>query len=707
MDAVSRTASSAALPELRQDLRLYEGPHDDTRRSWLVYDPVRHRYYMLARPAFELLGMWQPGSAEELAERSSAVLKRTVSVTEVRELARFIVANNLSLEPAGGDFRALARQHSAARYGPVARVLHHYLFFKVPIARPDRFLKATLPLVAPLFSRTTALSIGLVWLVGLYLALRQWEAFVATFMEFLNAEGALFYASTLVGIKILHEFGHAYAATRAGVRVNTMGIAFMLLTPILYTDVTDAWRLRDRRQKLVIDSAGIIVELGLAGLALFVWAFLPDGLLRSAAFVTATTSLMIGLVVNLNPFMRFDGYHLLADAWGVPNLHARSSALATWWMREQLFGLESAPPEQFDRLQRRLLIAFAVCCWIYRFVLFLGIALVVYFMFFKALGVVLFVVEIGWFIVLPVVGEITQWWKMRAQIRARGRVWRPLAGLALGLAVVFVPWSATVVIQAVAIADQETVIYAPLPARVMKISITEGRTVATGEELIRLAAPDLEHDLSKTQLQIALTQLRLDRIAGDDQDRSQRVVLIGELARHRANLTGLEAEGRRLRLVAPHAGVLRDVDPELGPGEWIDNLTPIARVVGTVAAQIRGYVSEDDVWRIAAGARVTFVPEDPQLPARTGRIEEIAPTGVQTVEVKYLSSAYGGAIISDRTNDAELKPRSGLHLVRGKLDGPAVGRVLRGRMHIAGARESIAAAVWRRVLRVLVREVSA
>ena len=100
-------------------------------------------------------------------------------------------------------------------------------------------------------------------LIGLYLVSRQWDEFLATFAGLWSIEGALSFAVAIVFVKVLHELGHAYTAVNYGCRVPAMGVAFMVMTPILYTDVTDAWRLGSRRSRLAIDSAGVVAELKL------------------------------------------------------------------------------------------------------------------------------------------------------------------------------------------------------------------------------------------------------------------------------------------------------------------------------------------------------------------------------------------------------------------------------------------------------------
>ena len=109
----------------------------------------------------------------------------------------------------------------------------------------------------------------LIGVVGIYLVSRQWDDFHACSASLASAEGAAAVAVTLFAVKMLHELGHAYTAVRYGCHVPSLGLAIVMLAPMPYTDVTDSWRLRDRRQRLHIDAAGMIVELALACVATF------------------------------------------------------------------------------------------------------------------------------------------------------------------------------------------------------------------------------------------------------------------------------------------------------------------------------------------------------------------------------------------------------------------------------------------------------
>ena len=185
-----------------------------------------------------------------------------------------------------------------------------------------------------------------------------------------------------------------------------------------------AWKLRSARARLAIASAGILTELTIAALATLGWALAEPGALRDAFFYLATTNWILSLTLNASPFMRFDGYFILSDLLDFPNLHERAGAQARTALRRGILGLDEPWPEHFPARQRRGLVAFAIGTWLYRLVLFAGIAVAVYLLFFKVLGIFLFLVEIAWFILLPVWRELRQWWASRAAVAMPRRLER-------------------------------------------------------------------------------------------------------------------------------------------------------------------------------------------------------------------------------------------------------------------------------------------
>ena len=501
------------LPPMRQDLRILPASRlASGAPGWVIFDPVSHRYFQLGQGMVELLGDWSAGSKDGLIDRVQTRFGRVVTRDDVSSLRSFLSAHEL-LETQ--DTAALLTRQRARQKHWLYSLVHNYLFFRIPFLRPQAFLDRTRVFGEILFSRTSLLFFACLGLAGILLATRQWDAFVATGLGLLDWEGAFILAACVPFVKTAHEMGHAYMATRYNVRVPTMGVAFMVLAPFLYSDVTDAWRLSSRWQRLAIDCAGLLVELMIAATALFLWIFLPPGSFRTAVFALATTSLLLGLALNLNPFMRFDGYHILADFLGIPNLQTRAMVMGRWALREVLFGLGAPMPEQMSRNRMLAMAIYAYAIWIYRFFLFLGIAVLVYHFAFKALGIILFLIEIIWFVLLPIAQEILRWWKGRDYVVStrRATVTFSIAGFAF-LAFIL-PLPTSLMVPVVATARVDAMIFARAPGRVTSIHVVEGQSVKTGDELVRMVAPDLSAQLQQAEAQLVLKRIRLARAAAN------------------------------------------------------------------------------------------------------------------------------------------------------------------------------------------------
>lgn len=569
-----------SLPVLRDDLELLPGPRvRGGAPTWTVYDPVRNRYFRIGQTAFELLSRWHLHDWSAIAD---AVAKATGLRPQDGErdwLVQFLNANMLIKRPNSADVADMEKVRRASKASWLSKSLHTYLFFRIPLVRPQRFLDATMPFARRFMSKGALITVLLLAVLSGYLTVGQWDTFMATFLHFSSTEGALWYGLALVVAKILHELGHAYTAVRFGCRVPTMGVAFMVMWPVLYTDTSDAWRLTSRKQRLAIGAAGMLAELALAVLATFVWSFLPDGPARSAAFIVATVTWIMTLTMNLNPFMRFDGYYLLSDALEVENLQDRSFAHARWWLRERLFGFGEAAPEAFPVGLGRGLIAYAFATWVYRLILFLGIAVLVYVFFFKVLGLILFVVEIMWFVGLPILREAQEWWKRRADFHPNRNLFVTGGFLLVALAMVAIPWRTSIAVSAVLQATARAQIYAPMPSQVQAVHVQRGDDVAKGDVLMTLDSPGLDHQIAQAQRRVAMARLQVRREAAGGVEADNIRILRSRLAGELTTLHGLEERQALLTVRAPIDGRVTDLNPVLMKGLWVNDTGPLARVV--------------------------------------------------------------------------------------------------------------------------------
>jgi len=690
---------------LRADLSLHRGPPGrDGAPSWTIGDPVRNRYFRIDWPAFEMLVRWDLGQATAVAAAVRGETTLTLDSGDVETLAAFLQENQLTVAEGAESTRRLAQTAQAAHPSAWVWLLHHYLFFRIPLVRPDRILSATQDSVAWLGSRAF-LTLTLVVLgVGLVLIIRQWDLFVADFQHVLTPNGLMAFAAALVGVKAIHELGHAYTAKRFGCKVPVMGVAFLVLLPMLYTDVNAAWTLPRRRERLLVGAAGMLAELTVAAWAALAWTLLPEGPARQTAFLLAAVTWVSSLAINLSPFMRFDGYFLLMDALEMPNLHARAFALARWRLREALFGIGDPPPEALSPAWRRGLALFAVATWAYRLVVFLGIAFIVYTIAFKVLGVILFAAEIGWFIVRPVVREVRAWLRLRHRILQRRRTaWTAMALLLL-LAAGLVPWTTRIDAPAVLKGARTADLHVPFPARLVHIGADSGDSVTVGALLFAFDAPDIDLRLDWAATRRASAIRELEIAALDPTHRAATGELRERLAQAEAERKALMAEAERLDLTAPFDGALLDPMPDLRPGMWVSPGERLAVVLADGPPIADAYVDESDLLRIRSGGEVVFYPLVPDHPIRRGRIVDIGPSPVQALTDRALASVYGGPLDTRTADGSVLVPERALYRLRIVLDGPPPAVQLVGSAQISGAARSLFERLGRSILIVLVRE---
>ena len=693
------------LPGLRADLQLSPAaPALDGSPRWTLADPVRGRYFKLGAAAMRLLRHWSLGDANQVLRAANREPGLPLGGVELEELLGFLRSHDLitALDP---QQRASYELKAAAQHQSLWQVLlHQYLFFRIPLWRPDAFLNRAWPWLARFGPGLLRYGLPLTLGLGVFLVSRDWQRFLATFPHLFSLGGALAFGVALFFAKLCHEFGHAFMAKRAGCRVQSMGVAFMVLLPMFYTDVSDAWRVNDRRARLLIGAGGVLAELLLASIALLAWSLLPDGPARTAAFMLASATWITTLVINLNPFMRFDGYFLLSDFWEVDNLQGRAFALCRWRLREALFGYRQPAPEPWSPAMQRRLLWWGYGSWLWRAVLFFGIALAVYHLFFKLLGIFLMLVELVWFIFLPIVREWREWWTRREQAHAP-RVLLSGLGLLAALLLVAVPWRGSVEVPAMLEAGRASALHAPVAARVRQVNVSDGQAVSKGQVLVELESPDLASRQAIARREIEIQQLQMRRRAGRSETAADAGIVEQQLAEAVAEYRGLSAQRERLLLRAPEAGQLRDLLPQLQVGCWVSPKEPLARVVEP-GARLRGFLAEADLWRVAPGATGRFIADDPMHPALEVQLTEVDTNGVAYIDQEALTSDHHGPIAVRRDESRRAEPVQAQYGARLKVLDASVtpSQPLRGVVVLQGRGESLLGTAWRRLAALGVRE---
>lgn len=679
----------AALPLLREELALLPGPPlSDGQPSWTLHDPVRNLFFQIDWSSFEILSRWPLGQPARIAEAVNAQTSLQIDTEEVDALAQFLQQNQL-LRPADGSAPLLAAQRGSQRKSWGQWLLHNYLFLRLPLVRPDRWLSRWSPRLEFLYSRGFfQLTIAAV-ILGLFGVYRQWEQFAGTLVDHFTWQGLTAYGATLVAIKTLHELGHAFTAKRHGCRVPSMGVALLVLWPVAYTDTNEVWKLRQRSQRLQVAGAGIATELIIAAWATLAWVVLPDGVPRSIAFLLSTTTWISTVLINASPFMRFDGYFLLSDYLQLPNLHGRAFALARWDLRERLFGINETVPEHLPRRLHRGLVLFAWVVWIYRLTVFLGIAALVYHFFIKAAGIFLFMIEIGWFVLQPLRLELLEWRKRWPQIR-RQRRYRHSAVIVVVLLLVFVlPWPTRITTSGLLQPVRQLELYAPPHAQVSVLPFADGGRVTAAAELMRMDSPDLTRRNQVNEARQEQLSWQSNSAGFDKETRKNWLLLNDQLASSEAEQATVEADRKRYRPVAPYPGKLEDLDPDLHPGQWLSQGESMGRVIGDGPWQVVTYVDEDEIHRLAVGDRAVFIADGMAGPDLRLTLLSIDQNASPVLSEGPLASNFGGHV-AVRERKGVLYPERAMYRVVLGVDADDTIRQhnWRGRVSVAARWEA-------------------
>ncbi len=640
---------------LRQDLTLLPvEPDRDGYPAWVLHDPAQHRFFRFGAAEIGLLD----AMARPEAPDAKAFLKANAARAEA--FLGYLRQMNLLQGAGDAERQRLLQSRKQQSPGWLTWASRSYLSLRLPLLRPDAFLDATAGYMRWWFDPRMKYVMLALGLLGLALMLPRLDLFFATIAENFTPAGFLLYGVALVLVKIVHEFGHAYTAKHHGCRVPVMGVAFIVFWPILYTDTTDAWRLPSRAARVEIDVAGMKAEIAMAVLALLAWSLLPEGPLAAVCFMISTTSLLLTFAVNLNPLMRFDGYYLLSDWLGIENLQERATALARWRLREILFRLGDAPPEK----PSNLLVVYALSAWAYRLLLTLSIAAFIYSFFFKLLGALLFAWQLWLYALKPMLKEVTLLAPLLPRLVRSGRAWFSLGILAAGLLLLALPTDRSLSLPSYLRARDVVVIYAPMAGRVAALGTANGSQVAEGVPLLEIAVEDLALEIEQTERNAAMLRWQLEMQSLAPPWMRRGGVIEADLQATMTRLQSLQQQAGRARIAAPFAGMVRDMLPDLGLGQWIGEGEALFTLIGPQAWEAIAFITEADADRLKPGAAGRFVAGDGSRAALPVRVTAVDATALREFDQPYLLSLHGGPLQARSRPNGGAEPLRAYYRVR-------------------------------------------
>ena len=382
------------------------------------------------------------------------------------------------------------------------------LYFRYTLFDPDRLFNWLEPRIRFVWTRGFMIFSAMIALAALSVVWFGRQEIASQFPNAIAWQAILCIIIVTFTATMLHEFAHGLTCKHYGGEVHEVGVLVMYFMPCFFCNVSDAWLIPDKKQRLWITLAGGYCDLMLWALGVFVWRVtLPDTWINFAAwFVLSLCGVRV--ILNFNPLIKLDGYYLVSDLTGISNLYQHGRELVMARLRQLLWGAEPPAP----RAWRGFIFGYGLISWL------LSLVMVSIFLWGTARYLITNVGYMGlaWIGFLGVMtarrmlqgiamGEIK---KMLLSRRKRTTTWALILS-----AVVFVLF-------AVPIPDrtggQFTIrpshryeVRAPIAGFLREVHIDEGSKVAPGTRLALLEVPDLESQTERKRAEIRESEAKL------------------------------------------------------------------------------------------------------------------------------------------------------------------------------------------------------
>jgi len=314
----------------------------------VVQDPSSNQFFRLNDSAYKFIALLD--SKRTVSEAwdicNDQMGDDAPTQGEVIQLLGQLYTSNLIRADLPPDTEGMFRRYRKRTGREVRGYLMSLLFIRIPLFDPDSFLNRWVKLFGAVFTKPALLF----WLIlvsfGLYSILGRFDELFSGGSRVLDPSNLPFLYLSFAGIKLFHEFGHAFACKKFGLaggtggEVHTMGIMFLVFMPLPYVDASSAWAFRSKWHRVIVGLAGMWTEIAVAAVAAIVWANTGDGhpvhtIAYNVMFIASVSTLLF----NGNPLLRYDAYYILSDLLETPNLAQRSKQYIYYVIRKFIYGV--------------------------------------------------------------------------------------------------------------------------------------------------------------------------------------------------------------------------------------------------------------------------------------------------------------------------------------------------------------------------------
>lgn len=559
-------AAQKRIPLLkRQDLQIFPVSYRNVEH-YLVKDPIALRYWHLTAPQKTVLECLDGNSTysdiRSVLEKKFAFEKH--GLPQLQNVVIDLHRKALVLANTPGQGAILVDRDVKERLATFLRGTLNPLFIKMPGLSPGKVLDIAYRIFGRIACSRYMILLGLAFIgitaMAIQVCYSQVEKSFLSLGQFFSWKSLLLFWM-LVGVtKLVHELGHAMALLRIGRECHSIGMAFILLSPTLYCDASDAWLEPNKWRRMAVGAAGIYADVVVAAIAFWWWFCLKDGVFQHVALYVFAISSASTVIFNANPLVKFDGYYILSDFLELPNLREKSD-LEVKRTLAVIFGLTPWPLSESESNRPRLfLIIYGILSSTYRWVLLTSISAALILSFenrqLKSLGVALAVFSIVAAIAVAIRGLFSIKQLHDGMPVNRFRLGISSTFVLLMIIVIFwVPIPIRRVAPVFVESEKIYHVFAEQTAKLGSIDVDYGDLVDIGASIARLDDRVLFENTRDTVLDCQLldVKLKVANLLGRHADYAMSQVQLGHEAKSLKQLLG---QSEQLLIRAPCRGIV-------------------------------------------------------------------------------------------------------------------------------------------------------
>ncbi|MEM8500433.1 MAG: biotin/lipoyl-binding protein [Pseudomonadota bacterium] len=631
-------------PQVDISWHIYRG------QDWfIVRDPVGARSHRFSSSAYRFVSLMDgERSVESIWNQCNEALGDDApGQNEIITLLSKLHAADLMLadvSPALGELlkRGIKReraQRSSHYKNPAA--------LRFPLVDPDKFLSRTQHLARPLFTVPVLVAIGLLSVIAALQAASNWNALNHAISEqALQPYNIALLVLLYPIVKLLHELAHAYSVKLEGGEVHELGVMLLVLMPIPYVDASASSTFSQRRKRILVSAAGMIVELGLSAIAMLLWLVLEDGVVRSMALNVVLIGGVSTLLFNGNPLLRYDAYYMLVDAIGIPNLAQRSNRYLGYLIQRYCFKIEGAHSPVSARGEPAWFVFYSIASFLYRTVLMLVISLYLAGKMF-VLGVLLALWMMITQFALPIAKLLGFLLSDRlGPHRSRALGVSGLAAVAFVLLLTAVPMPSNTQHEGVVWLPGDARINADVDAMVHRVLVKPGQLISKGQGIVELDDPERHANLAIAQAELKeLQALRINYLVSD---RIQAAAIEEKIRAAEARVAHAQDKVDDLLVTSPADGRLAMPYADDLAGSLVKQGQLLAYLKNNSNARIQLVVDQADQDRIQHKVDRVQVRLSSSIPTIiTANIAQQTPKANNVLPSKVLGTTGGGTVMVD------------------------------------------------------------